>query len=270
MIASGFSGERIKGREEPIPDCGPESILSVPGAVSGWQALLNGAPFTPELLEPAIRLAEQGAPIDESLQRWMRPDNEEEWRDVMANRDGGVFRQPQLAETLRLMSQGRDFYCCKISARLCESLEELGVPIAKPDFHFQHVEWVEPACQAQDDYEIWTLSQDAPALGDDDCSVSFTVVDDDGRAVFARQTLHRPWGSGICCPRTGILFQNSGRAFSRDRSQPRALAPRQRPALWPAPVLIARGREFFLAGEEHRDMVEAVRNNPVCVTHVNG
>lgn len=266
LIANGFSGERIGERKERVPDRGPESVLGVPGAVSGWQALLNGAPFTPELLAPAIRLAEQGAPVDESLRRSMRPDNEQDWCSAMAHRNGDLFLQPRLSDTLHLMAQGRDFYCCKISAALCESLDEWKIPIAKPDFHFQHVEWTEPKHLRGHDCEIWMAPQAVPALSESNCAVTFGVVDDEGRAVFASQTLHRPWGSGLCCPRTGIVLQSSAGAFSRDVPA----APRQRPPLWGSPALIARNGEMFLAGEEHRDLIAAVRENPICEATVNG
>lgn len=280
LNASGFSGAQLEMRGEAIPERGPGSILTVPGAVAGWQSLLDGSPLTEDLLGPAIRLAEEGAPIDHVLRRALQPETEPAWRAVMANRNDSVFRQPLLARTLWMMAGGHDFYCSEISLALCETLAEWGVPITVEDFHFQHATWEKPRAQefcgdmiwlptpatggcaltrlleiapATDDRERWLA--EAPTVlfelrrAEDQGAVAFSVVDENGRGISAIQSLHGLWGSGMWCPRTGVLLHNRGPAFSLDRLQANALGPRRRPAHTLCPVLATREQQLaILAG----------------------
>ena len=60
-------------------------------------------------------------------------------------------------------------------------------------------------------------------------TVWFGVIDGDGRAVSAIQSLYWGFGSGVVLPRTGILWQNRGCSFRLDGGGPRQLAPGRRP-----------------------------------------
>ena len=55
------------------------------------------------------------------------------------------------------------------------------------------------------------------------------AVDRTGLAVSFIQSLYWEFGSGVVLPRTGILWQNRGAAFSLDPRSPRALAPGRKP-----------------------------------------
>jgi gamma-glutamyltranspeptidase len=281
LNASGFSGANVVVPDK-IPDRGPGAVLTIPGAVAGWRALLGDRPLDSELLDVAIRLAEEGAVITPSVRRWMRPENESAWRALMSRSDGVRFFQPELAHTLRLLAGGADFYRSEISSRLCETFREWGVPLTEEDFDFQRAEWFEPLHLSFRGYDIWTTPPNSqgfatlrlleaadacwpcddfrermvtatrkvfarrnamlcdPAFHKGD-TVAFSAVDSSGRGVSAIQSIYHDWGSGMWCPRTGILLQNRGVAFSLDPSHPNALAPRKRPAHTLSPALVTRG-----------------------------
>jgi len=68
-----------------MPDSGAASV-TVPGAISGWVALLDrhGTMSLAEVLEPAIRIAEEGFPITPIIARQWRDQSAKLARDVGA------------------------------------------------------------------------------------------------------------------------------------------------------------------------------------------
>lgn len=60
-------------------------------------------------------------------------------------------------------------------------------------------------------------------------TVYLTVVDRDLNAVSFINSLYESFGSGLVCPRTGVLFHNRGRIFSLQPDSANSLAPRKRP-----------------------------------------
>ncbi|MDA8312741.1 MAG: gamma-glutamyltransferase [Actinomycetota bacterium] len=127
---------------ERLPDHGPHSI-SVPGVVSGWQALHELGGWRPigRLLEPAIALASQGAVVSASLARALE---ELETSDPGITSVfgppgtrlglGDVFIQPALAETLARVADEPDaYYRGELAQRLAAGLEAAGSPITLED-----------------------------------------------------------------------------------------------------------------------------------------
>jgi gamma-glutamyltranspeptidase/glutathione hydrolase len=55
------------------------------------------------------------------------------------------------------------------------------------------------------------------------------AIDKDGVAVSYIQSIYWEYGSGLNLPKTGVLMQNRGIAFSLDPASPRALKPGRRP-----------------------------------------
>lgn len=72
----------------------------------------------------------------------------------------------------------------------------------------------------------------------------FAVVDGEGRAVSAIQSLYHEFGSGVVLPQSGICWQNRGIVFDLDPSSARHLAPGRQPfhTLNPAMAELGDGR----------------------------
>ena len=138
---------RSKGLDR-VPDKGAESV-TVPGALSGWAALLEryGTITLAEALAPAIELAEEGFPrVAQRRDEWESFAGEvqanPEARRVLlidgdrAPRAGEWFSNPDLAETLRtIASEGPGaLYGGAIGERIAEHVQELGGFLTTEDF----------------------------------------------------------------------------------------------------------------------------------------
>ena len=162
---------RDKGFRE-MPLRGIHSI-TVPGAVDGWQKLLErfGTKKLSEVLAPAIHVAEQGFPVTEWVSNlWVNNADvvrkSDEAAHVYLNNDqpprtGQMFRNPDLAASLRLIaSGGRDaFYKGEIAHKFVQlSQKEDGV-MTLNDLASYSSEWVEPISTT---YRGWTVYELPP------------------------------------------------------------------------------------------------------------
>ncbi len=140
--------------------------VSVPGAVDGWWTLHQryGRLKWQELFAPAIALAEQGAPVPDviavsirgNLAAFLDPRLKiEETANAIRTyglasgegpQAGGVFRNPDLARTYRLIAEGgRDaYYEGPIAATIDAYFKRIGGWMTKADLAAHHGEWVEP------------------------------------------------------------------------------------------------------------------------------
>jgi gamma-glutamyltranspeptidase/glutathione hydrolase len=161
-----------------VPEAGIESA-TVPGAVDGWQKLLDrfGKRRMNEVLAPAIQLAERGFPVTEwiSLHFASNVDllesNEAAARTFLISRRvprvGEVFRNPDLAWSLRQIAEGgRDaFYRGEITRRLLAlSAEQKGV-FAPKDFSDYASEWVEPISTTYRGWTVYELPPNGQGIG---------------------------------------------------------------------------------------------------------
>ncbi len=175
LNASGWSPEgmsiaalKAKGISAEIP---PHSIysVSVPGAVAGWAALHERFGKLPlsEDLQPAITFAQEGVPIPET-----DADNWEEFGSPLANEPtfapvflpdgkapvvGQVFRNPDLAASLRLIAQnGRDgFYRGPIADSIVKLSAERGGFMNAADLANFKPAWVDPVSTTYHGWTVW-------------------------------------------------------------------------------------------------------------------
>jgi gamma-glutamyltranspeptidase/glutathione hydrolase len=92
-------------------------------------------------------------------------------------------------------------------------------------------------------------------------TVYLTVVDRDRNVASFINSIYHSFGSGICAPDTGILFQNRGVSFRLDRKHPNAIGPRRRPMHTIIPGMVGRGDRaalsFGVMGGDYQPMGHA-------------
>ena len=122
--------------------------MTVPGAVDGWQKLLErfGKKNLGEVLAPAIQTADEGFPVTEWIAGlWsanvelLRSNDAAAQTYLPADKApavGQVFRNPDLAHSLRQIAQGgRDaFYKGEIAKRIVETSKRHGGTLTASDF----------------------------------------------------------------------------------------------------------------------------------------
>jgi gamma-glutamyltranspeptidase / glutathione hydrolase len=157
-------------REMPMRGIEP---VTVPGAVDGWQKLLDrfGKKKMNEVLAPAIHVAEDGYPVTEWIAQHFTSnvdllrDNEAAAKTFLisdrAPRLGEVLRNPDLAWSLRQIAQGgRDaFYKGEITKRILALSARHGGALTAKDFADYSSEWAEPISTT---YRGWTVYEMPP------------------------------------------------------------------------------------------------------------
>ncbi len=157
--------------------------VTVPGALWGWQAVLKrfGKLTFKEVLEPAAQYAQHGFPISERIAHdWSLPnalplkacctepdpDSIKTWYvNGSGPKAGQIFKNPDLARTLRLLQQqGSDaFYKGEIAAAIVAKSQALGGSMTLEDLAGYKGEWVEPARTQYHGFDILELPPPAQA-----------------------------------------------------------------------------------------------------------
>jgi len=157
---------------QDMPGQGIQSA-TVPGAVDGWQKLLDrfGKKKLSEVLAPAIRTAEDGFPVTEwtsgiwaanaDFLRGNEAATQTYLPDNRAPAVGQIFRNPDLARSLRLIAQGgRDaYYKGELAKRIVETSRRHGGTHTEKDFAEYSSEWVDPISTT---YRGWTVYELPP------------------------------------------------------------------------------------------------------------
>ncbi len=160
-----------------VPIRGMEPI-TVPGAFDGWSTLLDkyGTMKMSDLLQPAIRYADEGYPVMEKAA--------EDWGEVVdvlkrdpaaaatylpngdAPKPGQIFKNPHLANTLRqLASGGREaFYAGPIGRAIVDYCRQHGGFLTMEDLAAQHAEWVQPISTNYRGYDVYEMPPNGQGL----------------------------------------------------------------------------------------------------------
>lgn len=155
-----------------VPQRGPLAAVTVPGAVDAWwQAHQRfGRLSWPQVLQPAIALAQQGYPASASQVRWTQLD-----AAALVRYSGGAALPflPQgqvptrgqrivnldLASSLTELAQtGRDsFYQGALGQQIVQHLGALGGLLSAADLAQHHSDWVEPISTTYHGYTVCGL-----------------------------------------------------------------------------------------------------------------
>ena len=159
--------------------------VSTPGAVDAWWTLHQryGRLAWADLFAPAIDLAEQGAPVaqtvahylDASVRGFARPgrgiEEVENLKEIWAPQgstpaEGEVFANPALARTYRLIAAGgRDAYYEGEIARVIDAyFRRIGGWLSKADLAAHRAEWVEPRSTSYRGVDVWALPPNSQGL----------------------------------------------------------------------------------------------------------
>ena len=152
----------------------PESgiyAVTVPGAVAGWEALrarLGTLPMS-DLLAAAIFYADEGFPVSDVIAAsWMalteklaaEPDAAKTYLpDGRAPRAGELFRNPDLAGSLRLIARHglAGFYGGRTADAIVAISREKGGTMTAADLSELEPEWVEPMSTTYRGWEVYEL-----------------------------------------------------------------------------------------------------------------
>ena len=135
-------------------------VVAIPGQVAGLLEAHQRFGKLPiaTVMAPAIRLAEEGFPINQILAQMIARDSVKLnrypesrrvfWPEGRPLRAGDVLRQPELAATLRRISeQGRSaFYEGEVAQSLVRQLNEGGHPATMADLAAFQPQWKRPMC----------------------------------------------------------------------------------------------------------------------------
>lgn len=173
-----FHAKLSAGKFEAIDGNSWEAV-TVPGAVDAWTTALErfGSKPLKEVLAPAIRYAEEGFPVTQTIaQDWAEGApalHKDQWAKQTyliagkAPEPGSVFKNPNLAESLRLVAEGgRDaFYRGPIAREIVRYASETGGFLAMEDFAEHHSEWVEPISVNYRDYDVFQCPPNGQGIG---------------------------------------------------------------------------------------------------------
>ena len=169
---SGMSVEALRARgHDRVPGSGAEAV-TVPGAVSGWHALVErfGKLTLGEVLQPAIRIASEGFPVTPVIARQWAGATEKLARDEGARatylvdgerapRAGEWHTNPDIARSFqRIADEGPGvLYGGSLGQDLVDGLAELGGFLTLEDLATHQPRWVEPLSTDFRGFTVWEL-----------------------------------------------------------------------------------------------------------------
>ena len=167
----------VKKNLKSIPNGGMEAV-TVPGAFDGWVALVDkyGTMKMADLLAPAIAYAENGFPVMEKTAEDWQAEVRKLQRTPAATanylvegrapRAGEIFRQPNLARTLRTLANGgRDaFYKGEVARAIVDYCKKNGGFITLEDLAATKSDWVELISTNYRGYTVYEIPPNGQGL----------------------------------------------------------------------------------------------------------
>lgn len=158
----------IRGNNIPMNDI---NSVTVPGAAAGWLTTIEtfGSKrlSVKEILEPAIKLAEEGYPVSElvalawkgseNIIKSASPNGNEMLRNGRAPKSGEIFCNPTLAETFRALAQEghKGFYQGRIAQAIVDLIQSLGGEMTLEDLKNHQTDRVDPITIRYQGLDIW-------------------------------------------------------------------------------------------------------------------
>ena len=154
-----------------IPLFGPLA-WSVPGCVSGWQALSERFGSVPlkKSLAPSIHTAREGFPVSEVIAHYWNvaapslAENPGSAATYLLDGKrppafGEIYRLPKLADSYQLIAeQGADaFYRGRIAQEIVAYSDKVGGLFSMKDFADHQATWVDPVSTNYRGYDVWEL-----------------------------------------------------------------------------------------------------------------
>jgi len=176
--AAAASLEAIAAKGPRPPDDVSPHGVTIPGAVSGWQLMLDayGTKGFDELLLPAISCAEEGFPVHQRV-AWDWSTHEDKLRRAgnklflpggRAPREGDRLVQTALAGTLRAIAKAgaRGFYTGPVAADMTATLKAAGGVQTEEDFAngLKGAEFVESISIRWRGLDVWQCPPNGPGL----------------------------------------------------------------------------------------------------------
>ncbi|ERJ12185.1 gamma-glutamyltransferase [Haloplasma contractile] len=189
LNASGYSPKSIS--IDKVKELGHEKIptfgfvpVTVPGVPSAWAELskkFGKLPLT-EVLEPAIRYAEEGYPLSPTLAYYweraykgyskvLKGDEFKHWFETFIPggrlpKAGDIWKSKGHAETLRLIAEtgGDAFYKGELADKIDAFSKQYNGFIRKEDLENYQPEWVDPISVNYRGYDVWEIPPNGQGL----------------------------------------------------------------------------------------------------------
>jgi gamma-glutamyltranspeptidase/glutathione hydrolase len=159
-----------EAKKKGLPVILPNSPMawSVPGCVSGWEALNRRFGKLPlkKIFEPVIHYAKEGFPVSPIIaSHWAfdakkRPTLARVFMpDGRAPGYGEIFKNPDLARFFEMLSNDgpRTYYQGEIAERIVRFSEREGGYFTMRDFEDHEANWVEPVSTNYRGYDVWEI-----------------------------------------------------------------------------------------------------------------
>jgi gamma-glutamyltranspeptidase/glutathione hydrolase len=156
---------------EGINDLPPDHpyTVTVPGACAGWCDLLtrHGTLSLAEVLAPAIRLAEEGFPVEPVTAYFWQQGAQGRLKSSLNGREltidgrgpepGEIFRNPNLAKTFRKLAEGGQqvFYQGEIAEAIASTLQQAGGCLTVDDLARHISTWDSPISTSFGRLRLW-------------------------------------------------------------------------------------------------------------------